>query len=252
MLPVALAVLVYVHLFYVAAVLLKNFAIMDIAWGSGFILVALVSYLTSPLTMKSSLLLFMAVIWGLRLTLHIYRRSRGAPEDSRYAELRQLWGKRANLEAYFKIFLFQGVLLLIVSLPISQGMGTEFQPWNWAGVFIWFIGMAIETWADMHLTYFKSNSKDKGSICMSGPWKFSRFPNYFGEILLWYGVWMTATSGWNAWTIVGPVTLNLLILRLTGIPPLEQKYQTRADYISYSARVPRLVPFTRPRQLIQK
>lgn len=249
MLQITIFVLVYVHFYYFSALILRNFGVMDIAWGSGFILVAVVSYFQAPLGMKNALLLLTTAIWGIRLSLHIIRRNIGAPEDPRYAELRRDWGRHANREAYFKIFLFQGILLLLVSLPVSQGMGTDMRPWNWIGLFIWLVGFTFESYADAFLKRYKADPANKGKICMSGPWTLCRFPNYFGEILLWYGVWLLALTSANAWTLLGPVLLNILILKLTGIPMLEKKYRQRPEYLNYSSRVPRLVPFTRPRRL---
>jgi steroid 5-alpha reductase family enzyme len=120
---------------------------------------------------------------------------------------------------------------------------------NWIGLFIWIAGFGFETYSDSYLKRYKTKSENKGTICMSGPWKYSRFPNYFGEILLWYGTYLISVSATNFWTIIGPVTLNLLILKVTGVPFLEEKYRKRPEYLEYSRKVPRLVPFSPPAHL---
>ena len=136
--------------------------------------------------------------------------------------------------------------MLIVSLPISISMSFSHEKLtaiNWFGFFIWLLGFGMEVWADYYLSRWKSQPENLGKICTTGPWRFSRFPNYFGEILLWYGIYLTGFTYESAWTILGPMALNFLIVNVTGIPPLENKYKLRQDYQEYAKRVPRLIPF---------
>jgi steroid 5-alpha reductase family enzyme len=85
---------------------------------------------------------------------------------------------------------------------------------------------------------------------MSGPWTLCRFPNYFGEITLWYGIYLASVNSSTWWTIIGPMTINFFILKVSGVPLLEKKYEKRPEYIEYSARVPRLIPFTPPKKVV--
>lgn len=246
---VIICVLVFIHIFFLIALLTKKFSVMDIAWGLGFVVIAIVAYLSRPLHLKNALLLAIVTMWGLRLSFHIFKRSLGQPEDFRYAQLRAEWGKSANLQAYLKVFLFQGLLMLVVSLPIIFGMGTELSIINWIGLGIWIFGFAIEVYSDAYLKKYKADPANKGKICMSGPWTLCRFPNYFGEITLWYGVYGLAVTSTSIWTIIGPVVLNIFILKVTGVPFLEEKYKKRAEYHQYAAKVPRLLPFSPPNSL---
>lgn len=162
------------------------------------------------------------------------------------------WGKFPSFHAYFKVFLFQGLLMLIISLPITAGMmrmEKDLNSINILGIAIFFFGWIYEAFADRYLQKFKTKPENRGKICMSGPWKLSRFPNYFGEIILWYGIYLTAVSTSTWWTIVGPLLINLLILKVSGVPLLEKKYDQRPEYREYSARVPRLIPFTKPNRI---
>lgn len=248
-LKIILSVMVLIHIFFILGVLRKKFDIIDIGWALGFILIALMSYLHHPLSFKNVLILLAVSIWGMRLALYIFGRGRGKPEDHRYAKFRESWKPHENLQAYLKVFLFQGLLMLIVTLPVSMGISLEVKTLsviNWIGFVIWIIGLTFESWADYYLLWFKKKPENAGKICMSGPWKLCRFPNYFGEVLLWYGMYLLCFEVSIFWTIIGPITLNYLILKVTGVPLLEEHYKNRISYEEYSKRVPRFIPLTKP------
>lgn len=247
-LNIIISVIAFVNIFFLVAVIRKNFAIMDIAWGLGFILIAMISYLHYPISFKNAVLLMVTVTWGLRLAMYIFRRGKGKPEDRRYANLREEWKPHENIQAWIKVFMFQGVLMMIVSLPISAGMALEsknFSVINYIGLLIWLTGFSLEVVSDHYLAWWKLQEKNKGKICTEGPWRLCRFPNYFGEVLLWYGVYLLAFEVSIFWTIIGPITINFLILKVTGVPLLEEHYKNREDYKEYASRVPRFIPFTK-------
>jgi steroid 5-alpha reductase family enzyme len=248
-LSIIISVLIFVHIFFLIALIRKNFAVIDIGWGLGIILVSLVAYLHQTPSFRNALLLLMVSIWGLRLALYIFSRSRGKGEDPRYTKFREAWRPHSNLQAYLKVFIFQGFLMMIVSLPVSSGMASGFKEIsfiNWIGVFIWIVGFSLEVWSDQYLNDWKADPSNKGKICTTGPWRFCRFPNYFGEVLLWYGIYLASFSLQNSWSIIGVFAINFLILKVTGVPLLEEKYLKREDYREYSTRVPKFIPFTRP------
>ncbi len=244
-----LSVLILMHVFFLLGVWRKNFGLVDVAWGLGFIVISLVSYFYHFNSAKNAVVLFLVLLWGLRLSLYLLGRNWNAPEDHRYQEMRKSWGKFPSLHAYFKVFLFQGLLMFLISLPITAGMMKADQNLSWIniiGVMVFFFGWIYESFADRYLKKFKANPENRGKICTSGPWNLSRFPNYFGEITLWYGIYLAALSPSTWWTIIGPLTINLFILKVSGVPLLEKKYKERPEYHEYAARVPRLIPFTPP------
>jgi 3-oxo-5-alpha-steroid 4-dehydrogenase 1 len=246
------SVLVLMHVFFLLGVWKKNFGLVDIAWGQGFIVISLVSYFYHFNSVKNAVVLFLVLLWGLRLSLYLLGRNWKAPEDYRYRGMRNSWGKFPTLHAYFKVFLLQGLLMLIISLPITAGMIKADHHLSWlniAGVSLFFFGWLYEANADRYLKKFKADPANRGKICMSGPWKLSRFPNYFGEITLWYGIYLASVTPSTWWTIIGPLTINLFILRISGVPLLEKKYKDRPEYHEYAARVPRLIPFTPPNRI---
>jgi steroid 5-alpha reductase family enzyme len=244
-----IAIFIYVHIFFLIALAKRNFSLIDIGWGLGIFLVALISYMHQPLSFKNALLLLVVTIWGLRLSLYIYKRGRGKGEDPRYTKFRNEWKPYSNLQAYLKVFLFQGILMLIVSLPVSVGMSSQAQTIslvNWIGFGLWLFFLSLEIWSDYYLQLWKMKPENKGKICTTGPWTICRFPNYLGEVMLWYGIYLISFEINSFWTIIGPLTLNFLIYKVTGIKPLEDKYLKRQDYLEYSKKVPKFIPFTRP------
>lgn len=247
-----LSVLVLMNFYFLLAVWRRNFGLVDVAWGQGFILISLVSYFYHFNSMKNALILLLVLCWGLRLSFYLLSRNWKTEEDHRYQDLRKDWGNHPNLHAYFKVFIFQGVMMLLISLPITAGMAQAEQELsfiNKMGVGIFFVGWLFESFADSYLKRYKGKPENKGTICMSGPWNLCRFPNYFGEITLWYGIYLVCVNGSTWWTIIGPVLINLFILKVSGIPLLEKRYVARPEYAAYAARVPRLIPFTKPKKV---
>jgi steroid 5-alpha reductase family enzyme len=243
-----IAVLLFVHSFFLIALVRKNFSVIDVGWGPGIVLATLVAYLHYPLSLRNAVVLLAVTAWGLRLALYIYKRGLGKGEDPRYNKYRRLWAPRENLQAYFKVFLFQGCLMLVVSLPATAGMTVEAKELsllNWTGLGIFLAGFGFEVSSDGYLKRWKSRPENRGKICTTGPWRLCRFPNYFGEVLLWYGIYLLAFTPATAWTILGPLAINVLILKVTGVPPLEERYRDRPEYQAYAAVVPRFVPFTK-------
>ncbi len=248
-LSLTITVLLFVHIFFLIALVRKNFSVIDIGWGLGVALATLVAYVHYPLSLRNAIVLLAVTCWGLRLALYIFARGKGKGEDPRYTKFRQLWAPRANSQAYLKVFLFQGILMLVVSLPATVGMTVEAKEisiLNWIGLVVFTLGFGLEVWSDGYLNHWKAQPQNKGQICTTGPWRLCRFPNYFGEVLLWYGIYLLCFSPTTAWSILGPIAINLLILKVTGVPPLEEKYLARQDYQTYASLVPRFIPFTKP------
>jgi steroid 5-alpha reductase family enzyme len=241
----ALTIFIYLSLIFLVSLFKKNASIVDVAWGVGFVLVLLVSLLTSPgfpgqMTGRKLLLIIMIAAWGFRLSWHIYQRNKGKPEDFRYANWRQKWGKWFSLRSYFQIFLLQGFFMFLILLPalliIRQPAGGG---WIWLdslGVLVWILGFLFEARADAELERFKADPTNKGKIIKSGLWRYSRHPNYFGEALMWWGIFiigLNVRSGWLG--IISPLTITILLTRVSGIPLLEKKYAGNPEYETYKA-----------------
>ncbi|TAH36608.1 DUF1295 domain-containing protein [Candidatus Saccharibacteria bacterium] len=241
-------VLAYMSCWYVLARLTGRLDVVDSAWGLGFVLVAWASLAitqnVSVVTLGSAVL---ASLWGLRLFAHIANRNwRKHTDDHRYIELQKNWGKQANRKAFTNVFLLQGALLLTVSTPlvtIAVKAGDSLNVGMWIGWGIWLFGILFEATADYQLARFiKNRPAGSHAIMNTGLWRYSRHPNYFGEVTTWWGAGMVALSLGGWWGLVGPVVITLLITKISGIPPLEKHYADNAEYQTYAKKTSILVP----------
>lgn len=243
----SITVLIFVLIFYSIAQFIKNNSIIDIGWGLGFITISLVLFSISPyIELKHYLITIFITIWGSRLSLHIFLRSRGKGEDFRYAQWRKNWGNKAAWIAFYKVFLLQGMLMLIISLPIIfvyNSQQTNISLINIIGVAIFIFGFLFESVADYQLTKFKKKEENKGRIITSGLWKYTRHPNYFGEAVLWWGIFLFSIElSASIVGIISPLLLNYLLIKISGVPLLEKKYSGRADWEDYKKRTPAFMP----------
>ena len=233
----AFTALTYMTLWYFVALFRKRNDVADIAWGVGFLTVAVALFLRQqPEQFKAVILVGMVSSWGLRLALHIAIRHATKPEDNRYVEMRKKW-RYKSLQAYTNVFLSQSVFLLMVASPIIlyfSDPNDHLSILNIIGLLLWSIGMFFEIVGDLQLARFIKEPKNKGKIMRYGLWKYTRHPNYFGEITLWWGLWLFTGFG-DDWIfgLLGPVTITVLILGISGIPMLESRYKGNKEYEKY-------------------
>jgi steroid 5-alpha reductase family enzyme len=228
----AILIWTYMTLWYGAAILKKRNDIADVAWGLGFIVVTIANLVVNP-SSKLIVTLFLVVIWGTRLAVHIYNRNKNKKEDYRYEQ----WKKGA----YFKVFITQGFFMWLICMPIIGSKG-NMNMTNALGILIWMIGFYFETTADKQLREFIANPINKGKIMMNGLWAYSRHPNYFGEVTMWWGIFLLNLNE-NWWTIIGPLTITFLILKVSGVPLLEKKYVGNKEFDDYKKRVSVFMPW---------
>lgn len=247
-LSTAVAVFVYMTCIFVLALLKKDNSIVDVAWGIGFILVALLTFFLEPgLTWRHILVTVLVCIWGIRLALHIYFRNKDRGEDFRYAKWRNEWGKLFVLRSYLQVYLLQGILLLIISYPVmlvNRSKADRFTFWDVVGIGVWLVGFFFEATGDYQLSKFKKNPSNKGKIMTRGLWSLSRHPNYFGEATLWWGIFLIALAVRNGWTaIIGPALITFLLLKVSGVTLLEKKYAGNQEFLDYARRTSPFIPW---------
>lgn len=244
---------VYMTFWYLVATALKRNDLADTAWGLGFIYVALFAIDNNPnRNYIAYLILALTSIWGLRLATHVYTRNKGKKEDFRYAKWRSDWGKWFLVRSYLQVFLLQGIFLVLISLPVTFiariPSNIRVSAWFIAGLIIWTVGIYFEAVGDYQLRKFISKPSSKGKIMNLGLWKYTRHPNYFGEVTVWWGIYLILLSLdipgiFKLVGIIGPLMITYTILFLSGIPLLEAKYKDNKDYQAYAKKTNKFFPW---------
>jgi steroid 5-alpha reductase family enzyme len=240
----SIVIFIYMTLGFLLARARKRLDTVDSAWGLGFVLIAWLA-VAQRSTGRSLLLAILVSIWGVRLSAHIYKRSRARGDDRRYKELSEKWRGNFWLRAYGSIFLLQGVLIVLVSAPLIVATNHELSGWSWLsglGVGLWALGFILEAIADHQLAVFMLQ-KDRPKVLQTGLWHYSRHPNYFGELTQWWGIALIALQVSYGWIgLIGPLTLSVLIVFISGIPPIERHRAKDPEYRAYQRRTSALIP----------
>ncbi len=237
----------YMSSWFIYSLLRKRNDVADVAWGLGFVLLAWASFIISSRFDFLALVVNILVsIWGLRLAWHIHSRNKGKAEDYRYLAWRKEWGKWFYLRSYFQVYILQGALLYVVVFPvlfINLNTGAELGILSAVGLAVWLLGFSFEVIGDAQLARFIKNPENKGKLMQSGLWAYTRHPNYFGEVTLWWGIWLLALPLPYGWlTILGPLTITILILKVSGVPMLEKKMEENPEFKEYKRRVSMFFP----------
>lgn len=246
MLANVIAIVVFMSGAFVVSKSRKRLDTVDSAWGPAFVITAsIVAGYT--LQWRSLLIVVLVDIWALRLTSHLVQRARSRAEDPRYKELSKKWKGNFWLRAYFSIFLLQAALVWIISLPVVLAAGKSVHgalAFAVAGTALWAAGFVTEAVADKQLARFVAERSRKSEVMQSGLWHYSRHPNYFGEILQWFGIGVIACGARYGFIgLLGPLVLVLTIIFISGIPPVEKRRAGNLDYQEYKRRVSPLVPW---------
>ena len=248
LLTLALILFLYMSSWFALSVLKKRNDVADVAWGLGFVMLSWASFFLGPGRAGRGLLAGILVsIWGIRLARHIRARNQGRAEDYRYAQWRKEWGRWFYLRSYAQVYLLQGVLLFWIVFPvllINQGPGPALNYLDFAGVTVWLFGFIFESVGDAQLARFIKDPNNKGQLLQSGLWRYTRHPNYFGEVTQWWGIWLSALSVPNGLIgMIGPLTITVLILKVSGIPLLEKKMTKNPQFVEYKRRTSMFIPW---------
>jgi steroid 5-alpha reductase family enzyme len=248
LLTAALTIFAYMAAVFILAQVLRNNGIVDVAWGLGFIAVAAVLWTRAPwLTPAKALVTVCVLVWGCRLSIHILRRALGRPEDFRYAAMRKRWGRSAVVKSFFFVFMLQGLFMLVVSLPVTVVLGSPARPLgalDVAGAVVFAAGFVFEAAGDRQLAAHLRDPANRGRLMTRGLWGLTRHPNYFGEAALWWGIGLVALGSPNGGiALLGPFTITLLLVFVSGVPLLERKYAGRPDWEAYKARTSKFIPW---------
>lgn len=238
----------YMTLWFLAAIRLRRNDLADIAWGPGFLLIGLAALWQGGIfSVRGWLVVGLVAAWALRLAVHVYRRNRGKAEDYRYERWRQQWGRWFYPRTYLQVFLLQGLLMLVIALPavlVNVRQGPSLGWLDVLGLLIWLGGFIFETISDRQLAVFLADRKNRGRIMQSGLWRYSRHPNYFGEVAQWWGIWLITLSVAYGWLgILSPLLITVLIWRVSGIPLLEKKMADKPGFAEYKKKTSIFFPW---------
>ncbi|WNF38866.1 DUF1295 domain-containing protein [Bacillaceae bacterium IKA-2] len=243
-----IAIFIYMVIIFIIAQVKIDNSIVDIAWGIGFVIVSFVSlFYTQEYALRQMLVVGLVTVWGVRLALFIWYRSIGKGEDFRYVNFRKNWGDKARSRAFFKVFMLQGAILLVLAYPIlrvhaSPDPGIDL--FMFIGSIMWLIGFLFQAVGDQQLERFKRTKIRKEQILKTGLWRYSRHPNYFGEVLMWWGIFVIifpVNLGWTAG--FSALLITTLLLRVSGVPLLDKRYKDNADYQQYKKETNNFIPW---------
>ncbi|MCU1565578.1 MAG: hypothetical protein JWQ56_515 [Pseudarthrobacter sp.] len=220
----------------------------DLTGALTYIAVTVFLVLASPgVDARGLLLAAMVVLWAVRLGSYLFRRVMKHGKDDRFDELKQDFARFLNTWTLQGLWVVLTAALAWVAITSDKKVGLD--GFFWVGLLVWALGITVETVADVQKTHFKADPANKGRFINTGLWSRSRHPNYFGEITLWVGVAIIALpvlQGWQWAALVSPVFVALLLIRGSGVPPLEEKADRKwggqPDYEAYKKNTPVLVP----------
>jgi steroid 5-alpha reductase family enzyme len=240
----AFVIVCFMIVFYAIALIKKDNGVADIGWGLGFVLVAWLLYgFFSQHRMHQKMVVFFVTVWGLRLAIYLIIRNWGKPEDFRYAKWRQEWGDNVVWRSLLQVFMLQGFFMFVILLPVMVILTATYtnRELTWLypiGAFIGATGFVIEALADWQMYCFKNDPHPhKAKVMDKGLWRYSRHPNYFGEAVQWWAMFLLAIpSGYWYVSIIGPLVITWLLLKVSGVTMLEKKYEGDDEYTRYKKR----------------
>jgi steroid 5-alpha reductase family enzyme len=232
---------------WLLSVVRRDVSIVDSLWGVLFVLAALAyAWPLDALDTRATLALALVALWALRLTVHITWRNHGAGEDHRYREIRRRNEPNFAFKSLYLVFGLQAVLAWIVSAPFLATARGEaaLGPLDALGIVLVVGGWGMESIADWQLERFKRDASNRGRVLDRGLWRYSRHPNYFGECCIWWGFACLAFGAGAWWTIVSPLLMTWLLLRVSGVALLEKTIgERRPGYADYVRRTSAFVPW---------
>lgn len=254
-----LALFIYIFIAFIVGTIKKNNAIMDIFYGPAYFVVALTSLIlnlifTSTYCIRQIIVTILVLIWAVRLATYVFIRNRGKPEDYRYKAMRERWKNNIALKSFFKVYLFQGIIVFLVCIPVWFVNVSANPPVAnlldfggitlWLGAIIWLIGFLFESIADYSLYKFLQNPANKDRIMTKSVWKYSQHPNYFGEVTQWWGLFVIALAvPFGFITFIGPAYITFQIIKVSGVRLLDKRFEGNEEYAAYKKRTSSFIPW---------
>jgi len=223
---------------WIVSLIKGDVSIVDSLWSLMILLCLLVYVVLADQTgSRTPWVIGLVAIWAIRLSLHITIRNHGEPEDRRYQAIRANNQPHFEFKSLYIVFLLQGLLAWVICLPVVAAVSGEAPPGplDYFGIALWLTGMFFEVVGDYQLSRFLKEKKSETAVLDTGLWRYTRHPNYFGEAVLWWGFYLMALSAGAWWTIIAPLLMTFLLLRVSGVAMLEKDISGRRpayrDYI---------------------
>lgn len=238
-----------VTILWLVCLLLADASIIDIFWGIGFVIASWTYYTCTPdgFPARKWLLSTLVTAWGLRLSIHILIRNWGKGEDFRYARWRAEAGGKWWWQSYVKVFLLQGFLLWVISVPLLAAQNNpqpaQLTALDFLALAVWGIGFFFEAVGDWQLSRFKADPSNRDQLLTSGLWRYTRHPNYFGDAAQWWGYYLLAVAAGGWWTVFSPLLMTFLLVRISGVAMLERSLVgTKPGYRDYMQSTSTFLP----------
>jgi len=230
---------------WLVSLIRQDVSIVDSMWSIMFLIAAVVYAWMADAGPRTTLVLLLVTLWSLRLAAYITWRNWGEGEDYRYQAIRRNNSPNFAVKSLYIVFGLQAGLAWIISLPLlaattgSEPIGII----DLAGVSVWIVGFVFEALGDLQLAQFRGDPGNRGRVLRTGLWKFTRHPNYFGDFCIWWGFFLIALSAGGWWSIVSPLLMSFLLLRVSGVAMLEKEIgHRRPEYADYVAETNAFFP----------
>jgi steroid 5-alpha reductase family enzyme len=228
---------------FIPGYLFKTDKLTDLSYALTFIILTLFSLMLNEISTFKLILSAMILIWALRLGIFLFIRIRRIKYDKRFDGIRESFSK------FLRFWVLQGLAVWIILIPTFFFMNSTSKYVSWIGFIIWILGLAIESIADIQKYIFSQHRKNKDKFINIGLWKYSRHPNYFGEILCWAGIYLFTFFSLSTFqqiiALASPLFIIILLLFVTGLPPLEKsadsKWGKQQDYREYKRKTSILI-----------
>ena len=231
---------------WAVSVAIRNVAFVDSLW-SLFFLIAAVTFAAAawPLSARGLLVTVLVAVWALRLSIYITARNWGEPEDHRYQKIRANNEPGFAFKSLYIVFGLQGVLAWFIAMPLLPAIMNpgDIGPLEIVAGALWLLGFVFEAGGDYQLARFKSDPSNKGRVLNTGLWRYTRHPNYFGDFCVWWAFYLFAVAAGGWWTVLSPVLMSLLLLKVSGVALLEKTItERRPEYADYIRRTNAFFP----------
>ena len=243
-----LVLLGFMIIAFLVGIIKKDNSIIDIFYGFGYVVLVWSSLLLSAdFALRKIIITLLVTLWGFRLGIYVMIRNWGKPEDYRYQAIRERMGDNVILKSFFRIYLFQGFIIFLVGFPTLFANVSSHSMTNWLdflGVGLWIIGFYFESVGDYQLRKFLKNPENKGKIMDQGLWKYTQHPNYFGEVLMWWSLYLIVVNvKYGVFMIFGPIIITFMIIKVSGVRLLNKRFEKDDKYADYKKRTSAFIPW---------